>query len=96
MPVSRTIRASRQAAYSTTNTLLMAGQRHGVSGPLVCSDIANNGQVELRQGIKAALLLEAERVAGAYPKGREDCSSKGHKLCKPFICLGLKNPADFG
>jgi hypothetical protein len=96
MPVSRTTRASRQAPYSTANALPMAGQHSALSGPRVCLDIANNGQVDSKEGIKAALLQEAKRVAGPCPKVRGDCCSKCHDICKPFVGRGLTNPADFG
>ena len=89
MPVSRTTtRASRPAPYSTANALL--------SGPRACSDITNNGQVDSQEGLKAALLQEAKRVAGACPGVREDCSTDSHNLLMPFVCTGRTTPANFG
>ena len=95
MPVSRTTRASRQAPYPTANVLQMGGHPT-LSGPLVSSDIANNGQLDTISAIKDALLQEAERVAGECPGEREDCSGENHRLCRPFVCLGLSTPANFG
>lgn len=92
MPVSRNTRASRQAAHSTANALPAAGQRPA----LVCSDIANIGQVDSREEIKAMLLQEAIKVAKPCRNVREDCYRKGHDLHKPFLCLGLETPANFG
>ena len=92
MPISQNTRASHQATHSTANALPTAGQHPA----LICSDIANNRQVDSREGIKAMLLQEARRVAGACPKLQEDCYRKGHNLCKPFLCQGLSTPADFG
>ncbi len=74
----------------------MAGQRPALSGPLVCSDIANDGQVDSREDIILALSNEAQKVAEEFPGVRKDCFDKGHDLCDPFICLGLKTPANFG